>query len=78
MVLVAAVLALSPQEEGADRWVPVRDFTFFIFPEKPAGFRYLIEAFKHFEKFWKNLQSHYIIFGTCDKNCSPFEKHFMC
>ena len=76
--LVAAVLSLSPQEEGADRGAHLSGFYLFPFYLIPARFRQLIEALKHFLKFWKNSQSQYITFGTCDKICSPFGKHFMC
>ena len=52
MALVAAVFPLSPQEEEADRGDPLSVISPFLFPIlKPVGFRYLIEALKHFLKF---------------------------
>ena len=45
----------DPRDDGADRGGPLSGFSSFsLFPEIPAGFWYLIEAFKHFEKSWKN------------------------
>ena len=76
--IVAAVSSLSPQEEDPDRWVPLSGYSPFLFPFLfPVAFRELIEAFKYFEKFWKNSQSLNILWGACDKICRPFAKSFM-
>ena len=81
MALVAAVLPLSPQEEeggvGPTGGSHLSGFSPFPFFRISSSILYLIEAFKHFQKFWKNSQGFYILCGNCGKICSPFEKHFL-
>ena len=80
MALMAAVLPLSPQEEeGGVRPTGgshLSGFSPFPFFRISSSVLHLIEAFRHFPKFWKNSQGLYILWGTCDKICSLFEKYY--